>query len=93
MDFNGIQMISMSKMMIYVLRIIGIFENMKSVMVSELKTMLNFSIEDCFPFGYPNLSTLLQDFSDIFISTDGLLNNLNDLSEIKINNECVCKLY
>lgn len=51
MDFNGIQMISMSKMIIYVLRIIGIFENIKSVTISELKTMLNFSIEDCFPFG------------------------------------------
>lgn len=96
--------------MLYVLRIIGIFENLKSATVAELKTMLDFSIEDCFPFGilkvnsifakhkltifslgYPNLSTLLQDFSDIFISSDDIGNTLTDFSVIRINSECISK--
>lgn len=47
----GVKYVRISKMMIYVLQMIGVMERMSVMTVNELKTVLNVGISDCFSFG------------------------------------------
>lgn len=75
--------------MAFVLRIIGVLEMMNVVSVNDLKSILNIGISDCFAYGYPNFSSLLHAFPDIFHCSSPMASGINDLSEISLNKHCL----
>lgn len=84
----GNKHVRISKLFKFILRIIGVLEMMNAISVAEIKSILNIGIVDCFEFGYPNLTSLLQSFSDIFF-TSSL--PITELSEITLNKQNIRK--
>lgn len=73
----------------FIVYIINVVESRGVIKVQHLRSILNIPLNGCFPFGYPNLPSLIQAFQDIFVSTGG--KQITYRTEIKINSQCICK--
>lgn len=52
--------------------------------------VMKLSLSTTFNFGFPNLSSLIQSFPDIFsVSSE---KSLNERSDVRLNPDCPCKL-
>lgn len=60
--------------------------------LNTLKNILNVHISTCFPFGYPNLKSLVLEFSDIFVTSD-IGGTVSGNFDIKLNPDCYRKFF
>lgn len=89
---NGVKMISITQMMKFLMHVVNILEQKKTMNVSEIKSVMKLSLTTTFNFGYPNLSSMVQAFSDIFI-VGGMDKSLNERSDVLLNPDCPCKSF
>jgi len=81
---NGVKMITISNMMRFIMHITSLLDHKKVMNVQELKAALKLNLNTCFNFGFSNLSSLLQAYTDIFVSIP-TGTNLQDRSDVQMN--------
>lgn len=85
---KGGQTVAMTPLMRFVVRIVQVLKQRSPISVFDLKNSLNISLCTCFEFGYPNISSLIGAFPDIFVSN----NYLHERADIELNRDCIlCK--
>lgn len=63
---NGLQIVVLSELFTFILWIVCRLDNKTATTIKSLKTHLNIQINTLFSLGFPNLSTLLAAFPEIF---------------------------
>jgi meiosis arrest female protein 1 len=86
---NNISMIALTPIMKFILDIVQILQTTSPLNLIDLKTMMNMTVTTCFEFGYPNISSLIHAFGDLFLSSNAT--NVHERSDIELNPECICK--
>ncbi|XP_055640897.1 meiosis regulator and mRNA stability factor 1 isoform X2 [Toxorhynchites rutilus septentrionalis] len=82
---NGNQAVTMTPLMKFIVQIIHVLKQRSPINLFDLKHTLNISLCTCFKFGYPNISSLITAFPDIFISNSFL----HEGSDIELNRDCI----
>lgn len=82
------QTVVMTPLMRFVVRIVQVLKQRSPISLFDLKNTLNMSLYTCFEFGFPNISSLIGAFPDIFVSN----NYLHERADIELNRDCIlCK--
>ncbi|XP_035774817.1 meiosis regulator and mRNA stability factor 1-like [Anopheles albimanus] len=84
---KGLQTVTMTPLMKFVVRMVQVLKQQAPITMYDLKQTLNVSLGTCFEFGYPNLSSVINAFADVFNAAN--LPYLNERSEIDLNRECI----
>lgn len=85
---KGTQTVAMTPLMRFVVRIVQVLKQRSPISLFDLKNTLNVSLCTCFEFGYPNVSSLIGAFPDIFVSTS----YHHERVDIELNRDCIlCK--
>lgn len=63
---NGLQIVVLSELIKFILWIVCRLDIKSPTTIKHLKSQLNIQINSCFSLGFPNLSTLLGAFPEIF---------------------------
>lgn len=85
---KGTQTVSMTPLMRFVVRIVQVLKQRSPISLFDLKSTLKMSLCTCFEYGYPNISSLIGAFPDIFVSN----NYLHERADIELNRDCIlCK--
>lgn len=85
---NGLKMISLSHTSKFLMHISSLLEQRKKMSIPEIKSTLKLNLTACFNLGYPNLSTLLQAYPDIFTGTK-MGANLYERSDMELATGCL----
>uniref|UniRef100_A0A182MZE3 HTH OST-type domain-containing protein n=1 Tax=Anopheles dirus TaxID=7168 RepID=A0A182MZE3_9DIPT len=87
---KGLQTVTLTALMKFVVRIVQLVKQRAPINVCDLKTALNVSLGTCFEFGFPNLVSVLNAFSDVFIASSSAY--IGEKSDIELNRDCIlCK--
>lgn len=86
---NGTKMVLMTPMMKFIIYVVNILQKRKRIGILELKELLKVNVSTCFNFGFPNVSSLIQAFPDIFLVTSAA--HMHERSELELNKNSVCK--
>lgn len=82
------QTVAMTPLMRFVVRIVQVLKQRSPISLFDLKNTLHITLCTCFEFGYPNISSLIGAFPDIFVSN----NYLHERADIELNRDCIlCK--
>ena len=88
---NGVTTVSLNPLMKFVIRLIEALKLRRGAAVHELKASLHVHVSLCHDLGFPNLSSIISAFPDIFKSLDSTL--VHERSAIELNKNCICKFY
>ncbi|XP_053696095.1 meiosis regulator and mRNA stability factor 1 [Sabethes cyaneus] len=83
---KGNQTVTLTAMMKFIVRIIQVLKQRSPMNVMDLKHALNMSLGTCFEFGYPNISSLIGAFPDIFVASN---NYVHERTDIELNRDCI----
>ncbi|XP_058815604.1 meiosis regulator and mRNA stability factor 1 [Topomyia yanbarensis] len=83
---KGSQTVTLSSMMKFIVRIIQVLKQRSPINLLDLKHALNMSLCTCFEFGYPNISTLIGAFPDIFTVSN---NYVHERADVELNRDCI----
>jgi meiosis arrest female protein 1 len=91
---NGVKMISVTQMMKFVIHVVNILEQRKTINIQDLKSLMKLSLTATFNFGHPNVSSLVHAFPDVFkvVNASGEEKSIHERSEIELNPCCPCEL-
>ncbi|XP_050076598.1 meiosis regulator and mRNA stability factor 1 [Anopheles maculipalpis] len=85
---KGLHSVTLTALMKFVMRMVQVVKQRTSISVYDLKLAMNVSLGTCFEFGYPNLVTVLNAFSDVFVAV-GNCSVISDKSDIELNRDCI----
>ncbi|XP_059617478.1 meiosis regulator and mRNA stability factor 1 [Phlebotomus argentipes] len=88
---NGLQMIFLSPTIKFLFSVIDVLSKTFGLSIVDLKSMMNLSISSCFAFGYPNISSMLMAYPDIFILSPST--NISERSAVKLNEDFMLLKY
>ncbi|XP_058451515.1 meiosis regulator and mRNA stability factor 1 [Malaya genurostris] len=83
---KGSQTVTLSAMMKFIVRIIQVLKQRSPINLLDLKHTLNMSLCTCFEFGYPNISSLIGAFPDIFVVSN---NYVHERADVELNRDCI----
>lgn len=63
---NGVKMISVTQMMKFLFHVVNVLEQKKRMNVQEIKSLMKLSLNSTFNFGFPNVSSLIEAYPDVF---------------------------
>lgn len=86
---NGVKMICITQMMKFMMHVVNLLEQKKTMNVQEIKSMMKLNLTSTFNFGFPNVSSLLHAYSDIFAIVGD--KNIHDRCEVELNPSCPCE--
>lgn len=86
---NGVKMISITQMMKFFIHVVNVIEQRKKMTVQELKSIMKLNLTATFHFGFPNFTSLIQSFPDIFQVT--FPSGDKNLIEVELNANVPCK--
>lgn len=87
---NGVKMISNTLMMKFMIHAVNLLEQKKKMSIQEIKAAMKLSVSTTFVFGYPNVSSLIQAYPDIF-KIDACATgdkNLMEKFDVELNPSC-----
>lgn len=87
---NGVKMISVSHMMKFLVHVVNILEHRTKISIQEIKSIMKLNVSTTFNFGYPNVSSLIQAFPDIFKVEASVVGEKSCVEriEIEVKPEC-----
>lgn len=85
---NGLQIVVLSELLKFMLWIICRLDAKSTTTIKSLKSHLNIQINTCFSMGFPNLSSLLAAFPEIFL----IHGRLHENSEVLLQPQFFSKL-
>ncbi|XP_055549128.1 meiosis regulator and mRNA stability factor 1 [Wyeomyia smithii] len=83
---KGSQTVTLTAMMKFIVRIIQVLKQRSPMNLIDLKHALNMSLCTCFEFGYPNISSLIGAFPDVFVASN---NYVHERADIELNRDCI----
>lgn len=84
---KGLQTVTLTPLMKFVLRMVQVVKHRTPINVHDLKLALNVSVGTCFEFGFPSVSSVLNYFADVFVSTNS--SYIHERSDIELNRDCI----
>nr|XP_049465072.1 meiosis regulator and mRNA stability factor 1 [Anopheles coluzzii] len=84
---KGLQTVSLTALMNFVMRMVQVVKQRPSISVYDLKLAMNVSLGTCFEFGFPNLVSVLNAFSDVFVASNTTF--IGEKSDIELNRDCI----
>ena len=91
---NGTKMISVTQTMKLLLHIANVLEQKKKMNIQEIKSIVKIGFNTTFNFGFPNISSLIEAYPDIFVILTGCgagEKASNERCEFELNPSCPCK--
>lgn len=85
---NRMTTVSLNPLINFVIRIIDALKQRRGVGVHELKSILRVHVSTCHDLGFPNISSIILAFPDIFKSLDSSI--VHERSTIELNKDCIC---
>lgn len=91
---NGVKMITNTLMMKFIIHAVNLIQQKKKMNIQEIKAAMKLSVSTTFAFGYPNVSTLILAFPDIFKVDSSVAGDKSMIErfDIELNPNCPCEL-
>lgn len=86
---NGVKMICITQMMKFMMHVVNLLEQKKTMNVQEIKSLMKLNLTATFNFGFPNVSSLLHAYSDVFSIVGD--KNVHERCGVELNPDCPCK--
>ncbi|XP_052864140.1 meiosis regulator and mRNA stability factor 1 [Anopheles cruzii] len=84
---KGSPTVTMTPLMKFVLRLVQVVKQRAPINVCDLKQTLGVSLRTCFEFGFPNLSSVINAFPDVFVANN--MACIHERSYIELNRDCI----
>uniref|UniRef100_A0A182P0F7 HTH OST-type domain-containing protein n=1 Tax=Anopheles epiroticus TaxID=199890 RepID=A0A182P0F7_9DIPT len=84
---KGLQTVTLTALMKFVMRMVQVVKQRTPIRVYDLKLAMNVSLGTCFEFGFPNLVSVLNAFSDVFVANNS--SYIGEKSDIELNRDCI----
>ncbi|XP_055387097.1 meiosis regulator and mRNA stability factor 1-like [Condylostylus longicornis] len=82
---KGTTLVILTRLMRYIMKVVKVIDQYKTLTLGEIKKYLSITLGDCFKIGYPNITSFIRAFPDIF---NFELNSLVDRSNISLVSTC-----
>lgn len=86
---NGVKMICVTQLMKFMMHVVSLLEQKKKINIQEVKSMMKLNLTATFNFGFPNVSSLLHAYTDIFTIVGD--KNVHERCEVELNPNCPCE--
>lgn len=93
---NGIKMISVTQMMKFLLHVVNILEQKKRITIQQIKSIMKLSLNSTFYLGFPNVSSIIVAYPDIFVvCTEGGAGEKihHERYDVELNQACPSKSF